>query len=171
AAPGSDRGQLEDVARTTIAGQSVRYEILNRTKDGREIWVEAAFAPILTPDGGVEKVIVIERDITEAKLRAQELAEARDRAEAGARAKAAFLATMSHEIRTPMNGIIGMSDLLAEEPLSDQQKLYARTMRNSAEALLKIINDILDYSKLEADKLPIVAEPFSLADCIRDAAG
>ncbi|MBN9885964.1 hybrid sensor histidine kinase/response regulator [Salipiger abyssi] len=168
--PESDLEDLADLSRRVAAGETMRREILNYTADGRKIWVEAAFAPILNAGGEVEKVIVTERDITEARLRAKELAEAKDRAEAGARAKAVFLANMSHEIRTPMNGIIGMTDLLFEGRLTPDQKLYAATIRKSAEALMTIINDILDYSKLEADKFAIVAEPFSLAACIRDAA-
>lgn len=168
--PESDLEDLAVLARRVAAGESLRREILNYTADGRKIWVEAAFAPILNARGEVEKVIVTDRDITDARLRARELAEAKDRAEAGASAKAAFLATMSHEIRTPMNGIIGMTDLLFEGQLTPDQKLYAATIRKSAEALMKIIDDILDYSKLEADRFSVVVEPFSLAACIRDAA-
>ncbi|APZ52718.1 PAS domain-containing hybrid sensor histidine kinase/response regulator [Salipiger abyssi] len=170
AGPDSDLEDLADLSRRVAAGETMRREILNYTADGRKIWVEAAFAPILNARGEVEKVIVTERDITDARLRARELAEAKERAEEGARTKAVFLATMSHEIRTPMNGIIGMTDLLFEGRLTPDQKLYAATIRKSAEALMKIINDILDYSKLEADKFAILAEPFSLAACIRDAA-
>ncbi|MCR8548807.1 ATP-binding protein [Salipiger sp. P9] len=168
--PESDMADLTEIARRVTSGESLRREILNYTRAGETIWVEAAFAPVFSPGGGVEKVIVVDRNITEARARAAELADAKERAEAGARAKAAFLATMSHEIRTPMNGIIGMADLLAEGALDRDQKLYTATIRKSAEALLKIINDILDYSKLEAEKLTIVAEPFSLAACLRDAA-
>ncbi|MBR9837499.1 MAG: response regulator [Rhodobacteraceae bacterium] len=171
AGPDSDLEALTEISRSALAGEPLRKEILNYTKDGRQIWVEAVFAPMFDASGTVEKVIVTERDITDARLRAIELADAKERAESGARAKAAFLATMSHEIRTPMNGIIGMADLLSDGALSEDQQLYVATIRTSAEALLKIINDILDYSKLEADKFAIVAEPFSLAACIRDAAG
>ncbi len=110
-------------------------------------------------DGGVVSLAL---DITEAVRRERQLRDARARAEAASRAKSAFLANMSHELRTPMNGVVGMAELLAETTLSEEQRLYAETIKSSGEALLLIINDVLDYSKLEAEKLSLKAEAFDL---------
>ena len=167
--PDTDPAVAEAIADAVRAGRSHRAEVVNYARSGQKIWVDSEVVPIMSASGALECIVATERDMTETRKRAVELALAKERAEEGARAKAAFLATMSHEIRTPMNGIIGMADLLADGPLAQEQRLYADTIRNSAEALLKIINDILEYSKLEADKMPIVEEPFSLSSCIRDA--
>jgi signal transduction histidine kinase len=118
-----------------------------------------------TPEGDMVSLAV---DITGTMRRARVLERARDAAEAAVRAKSAFLANMSHEIRTPMNGVVAMAELLRDTGLTAEQQTYADTIRNSGEALLVIINDILDYSKIDAGKLVLHAEPFDLRAMVQD---
>ena len=113
-------------------------------------------------------VVCLALNITETVRYEKVLKEARVKAEAANRAKSAFLANMSHEIRTPMNGVVGMTELLAETALNEEQRLYVETIKNSGEALLVIINDVLDYSKIEAEKLELHPEPFDLERCIHE---
>ena len=107
-------------------------------------------------------------DITDTIKYESELVDARSRAEAASRAKSAFLANMSHEIRTPMNGVVAIAELMADGDLDDEQKLYVDTIKKSGEALLTIINDVLDYSKIEASKLTLHPESFDLERKIHD---
>ena len=144
------------------------HESTGRRADGSIFAIEISSSMLVTE--GRSTTILIARDITERKRVQEALAGARDQALIAARAKSDFLATMSHEIRTPINAIVGMAELLMETPMSDQQREYGRTVQNSAEALMTIIDDILDVSKLEAGKLQLDLMPFDPLKTVETAA-
>lgn len=122
-------------------------------------WEEFA---IRDDDGKLKEIQTVGRDISDRKVVEEKLAGTLDEAQAANRAKGLFLAAMSHEIRTPMNGVLGMTSLLLDTKLTPAQRSYAEAVKHSGEALLSIINDILDYSKIEAGKIDIADAPLDL---------
>jgi len=148
------------------AAPRIRYRV--RHVDGRWLWLEAHPVVIRDADGAPVEFQDIVRDVTDTKRLEDELVEARDRAEAGARAKSEFLANMSHELRTPLTSVIGFAGLLKDSPnLPDQERRHIERIAAASDSLLGVINDILDYSKLEAGRVevePIAFDPRALIE-------
>lgn len=168
-APGTDPGTIDKILDARRRNVPVRFEILNRTKAGNDIWIDASINPVFEEDGLPRQWIAVERDISRAKEREEELARARIAAEEAGQSKSRFLANMSHEIRTPMNGVIGVAELLSETRLTPVQADYVETIMESGRALLALINDILDLAKLQSGKATLDQLPFAPQSCIDSA--
>ncbi len=153
-----------EAGRIATGSSSAQFENRYRCKDGSYRWLSWKSAPL--PEQGL--VYALARDVTEQRQAAEELRRAREAADAANRAKGDFLANVSHEIRTPMNAVIGMAELLLDTPLLEVQREYLQTLKDAAESLLGLINDILDFAKMEAGKLELQPEEFDLRDALGD---
>jgi PAS domain S-box-containing protein len=142
--------------------RSLRYETVVHGVDGTDYDVIVAKTPLVADDGTVTGLAAVVTDISEQKRISEALEKARGSAEAAMHAKSRFLANMSHELRTPLNGVVGMASLLENTALDAKQRRFVRTLKTSAEALVTLINDVLDLSKAEAGKLELSRGPFEL---------
>jgi two-component system sensor histidine kinase/response regulator len=145
-----------------------RFETTRARKDGSVLDVSVILSPIKDAGNKLVGVSAIYRDITQRKQKDAELLRAKEAAEAASRVKSEFLANMSHEIRTPMNGIIGMTEVLLDSDPTDEQREYLNIVKGSAKALLTIVNDILDLSKIEACKLRLNLREFKLRESVKE---
>ena len=151
---------------TILGGKVWKGEINNKKKNG-EIYLESvSISPIHSESGNITHFVAVKEDITQRKQTELELQQAMAAADAANRAKSDFLANMSHEIRTPMNAIIGLSHLCMQTELTPKQKDYLQKVHGSSKALLGIINDILEFSKLEAGKMDVEHVQFKLDDVL-----
>lgn len=155
------------VVRCAETGQD--FELIVRGQDGkqRKRWYSVKCGRAGLP--GDHRVVGVMMDVTETVAREQELTRAKESAESAVIARTRFLANMSHEIRTPMNGVIGMASLLLDGELGSKERSYAEIIRNSGESLLSIINEILDFSKVESGNVTLDDSEFQLEQLIMEA--
>jgi PAS domain S-box-containing protein len=165
----SRAGTTEMVMERRKHGASDAYEMEVLNKNGDAKWWLISGAPLYDDKNDFAGSIGIHLDITSQKRLEEELRAAKQEAENSAHAKEIFLANMSHEIRTPMNAIIGLGKLLARTRLDDQQAFYLDVIRNASDNLMVIINDLLDFSRLEAGKVSLEQIPFRLREHIDKA--
>jgi PAS domain S-box-containing protein len=166
--PDRTREEPELLTRVAKGETFSHFETVRRNKLGDQIDVSISLAPIRDHTQQVVGASMVVYDISEQKRTNAELQRAKEAAEAAARAKSSFLANMSHEIRTPMNAVMGLTQLALGAEISPKQRDYLSKIKTSSAALLNIINDILDYSKIEAGKLSMERVLFNLEETLRN---
>ncbi|QDT41678.1 Signal transduction histidine-protein kinase BarA [Gimesia alba] len=166
--PGMAREESEILEAMKTGRRLEQFQTRRMRKDGTIIDVSITVSPIRGQDMQIIGSSIIERDITARRRREEELRKARDEAEQASRAQGEFLANVSHELRTPMNAILGMLELTLQENLTPVKRDYLETAKDSAEQLLLLVNDILDFSRLEAGRFELEPTVFNLRDLLDD---
>ena len=175
-APGSlpiAEAYFKELRADLLAGRPLspfRAELEQRRKDGSTVWTDVTASPLLNTDGSFVEILGVARDISERKRYEHDLRQVYDAAEAANAAKSEFLANMSHEIRTPMNAILGLTQIVSGTPLDPQQADYLRKITAAGRSLLGILDDILDFSKVEAGKLVLMRRELCLDDFLDELA-
>jgi two-component system, sensor histidine kinase and response regulator len=167
--PNADGALDEEYWRRTALGEQLEpFETVRLTKDGRAVTVAVTLSPITDGAGTIVGVGAIGRDMTEQRRTREELAIAHEAAVEASRAKSEFMANMNHELRTPLNGVLGVSGLLLDTDLDEEQREYVEALRVSGESLMAVIEEILDFSKIEAGRLEVEAHPFELRTLVEE---
>ncbi|MEO5367423.1 MAG: ATP-binding protein [Magnetococcus sp. WYHC-3] len=174
--PGADNPVDSQVLwRQLSTGEVWRGEYQNRRSDGTLYWESTVIAPVRGAEGEITHVVSVSEDVTTRKMLEMEreedrhrLRQAKEQAEAAIQAKSNFLAVMSHEIRTPMNVMIGIGDLLLERVRDPESHALIQRLQRAGAVLMDLINNILDLSRLDADRLQLVREPFELRELLRE---
>jgi len=156
--------RMRETGKANILGQRIEIEALR--KNGEEFMSELAISRSRSSSGDI--FIAYIRDISEAKAAEKALLDAKEAAELANRAKTQFISSMSHEIRTPFNAVLGILDILGDSKLSADQKQLVQTADRSSRALLRIINDVLDYARISSGSVKIVKDPFHAPDVFDD---
>ncbi len=166
--PEAAQGDVRSALQLACSGQTCRFTGFRPTAKGTPKWWDVQVSPVKDAQGKVVRLLSVSRDITERKHFEERLQSAQHLAEAANRAKSDFLANMSHEIRTPMTAILGYSDLIASRLQDPDDMQCIETIRSNGRFLVEIINDILDLSKIEADKMELAVERVSPDAIIAD---
>lgn len=154
--------------RTIAKGEIWHGDIKNRKKDGGFYWVKTTIMPVLSPDGKPYQYISIRTDITDRKLAELELLRSREKLKTALHVKSEFLSRMNHELRTPLNGILGLSEVLDETDLDADQKEFVTEIKNSADTLMRLLVDLLDFEKASADHITLVNTNMNVVDYIAE---
>ncbi|WP_418263234.1 PAS domain S-box protein [Flavobacterium faecale] len=158
-----DNYPVNKIIRTNKSIKNLTTAIKN-PKNKKVVWVLVNGFPLWNENGEIDEIVISFIDITEQKLMENELKKAKEQAEAASKAKTDFLANMSHEIRTPLNGIIGFSHLLMESNSVENHNDYLKTVNDSANTLMQIVNDVLDFSKIESGNLELEIDKVDLVE-------
>ncbi len=165
----TDTAQIASVGEAVADGLELDLTLRNYRRDGTPFWSRVRYSPVKDNSGNVEYIVSVADDVT-AKIAAdEELLRAKKAAEEHAKTTSRFMANMSHEIRTPMNGVMGMTGLLLDSNLTEEQRDYAETIHNCADGLLAMINEILDFSRVDAGSVQLEALEFDVSQCIESA--
>jgi PAS domain S-box-containing protein len=165
---GTEKESVRALRLAIAAGKPITLEFTNHRRDGRRFVNELRMAPVMDEKGQLVAYIGIQHDVTARKRAEREALKARRAAERANKEKSDFLAFMSHEVRTPLHGVMGTLALLLDTALDAEQRAYAETAQRCGATLLHTVNELLDLSRIEAGKLDVHSDPFSLADIVKD---
>lgn len=162
----TDQAAITAFRRAVSLRETATFEVLIYRKDGSPFWSEWHLSPVIDGNGNLTHFVSLFTDVSTFRQTQEDLIQAKTLAQNASAVKTNFLAMMSHEIRTPINGIMGVLKLVEETPLDSEQKHLVNIAKTSSKALHTIINDILDYAKMEAGKIEIYEEAFSLTEVL-----